>query len=179
MSDEQEDTVLSLRPHDVVVALQLAVAPTMSYGALAEAIGLSKGETHNAVKRLTAAKLLSSHTRKPNRQALLEFIVGGVPYAFAAELGPPTRGVPTAHSAPLLAAEILESDPVVWPSMEGEARGASIQPLYPGAPSTARRNPDLYELLTLVDALRIGRARERQRAKALLHDRLAAANPDG
>jgi DNA-binding Lrp family transcriptional regulator len=151
----------------------------MTYAALAAAIGLSKGEVHNAVKRLTAARLLSVDTRKPNRQALLDFIVGGVPYAFAVEPGPPTRGVPTAHSAPTLAAEILESDAVVWPSVEGESRGASIDPLYPGAPATARLNPELYNLLTLVDALRIGRARERQLAKALLHDRLSKGKLHG
>lgn len=162
----------SLRPHDVVVALQLAVTPDLPYAALSKAIGLSQGEAHNAVKRLTSARLLKADSREPNRHALLEFIVGGVPYAFAVEPGPPTRGVPTAHSAPPFSGEILESEPVVWPSMEGDTRGASIEPLYPGAPATARLNPVLYELLALVDAIRIGRARERQRAKAMLHDRL-------
>jgi hypothetical protein len=40
--------------------------------------------------------------------------------------------------------------------------------LYAGAPRTAKNNSALYELLTLVDALRIGRARERRLAKAML-----------
>jgi DNA-binding Lrp family transcriptional regulator len=173
MNGEPRSTVPSLRPHDVVVVLQLALRPQLPYAALAEAVGLSQGESHNAVKRLTAARLLRPGGRQPNRTALLEFLTSGVPYAFAAEPGPIVRGVPTAHSAPPLAAEVLDSDPVVWPSVEGQVRGASVEPLYPGAPATAQRNPDLYELLVLVDALRIGRARERQRAKAILHERLA------
>lgn len=112
--------------------------------------------------------------------ALLEFLVGGVPYAFPAEPGPETRGIPTAHSAPPLVGEIGADGAVVWPSAEGHVRGASVRPLYPGAPALARHNVRLYELLAIVDALRIGRARERQRAKALLHERLiGSSRPSG
>jgi hypothetical protein len=135
-----------------------------------------RGRAHNVVKRLIAARILQADQRKPNTIALLEFLSSGVPYAFPATLGPLTRGVPTAHSAPPLAGEILESEPVVWPSVKGHARGASVEPLYRGAPETALRNPDLYHLLALVDSLRIGRARERQRAKTMLHDRMMRAH---
>lgn len=171
--------MIRLRPHDVVVALQLALTPNLPYGALSEAVGLSRGETHNAVRRLTRAKLLSVRGREPNRHSLLEFIAAGVPYVFAVEPGPPTRGVPTAHSAPPLSSEILDSEPVVWPSVEGHVRGASIEPLFPGAPATAKLNPELYQLLALVDAMRVGRARERQKAKSILNDRLAKTRSDG
>jgi len=43
-----------------------------------------------------------------------------------------------------------------------------VVPLYAAAPTTATRNPALYRLLVLVDAVRIGRARERTRAKQRL-----------
>jgi len=165
----------TLRPHDVVVALQLALKPGMPYRALAEAVGLSQGETHNVVKRLAAARLARPDTRAVHLGGLLEFLVGGVPYAFPVEPGPETRGVPTAHTAPPLAAEFPDADPVVWPAVEGDRRGAAVEPLYAGAPATALRNPPLYALLTLVDALRVGRARERQRARVLLQESLAAA----
>ena len=39
-------------------------------------------------------------------------------------------------------------------------QGASVQPLYGSVPGAARRDAALYDLLALVDALRIGRARE-------------------
>jgi predicted transcriptional regulator len=164
-----------LRPHDVAVALQLVLSPGMPYRALAEKVGLSQGETHNAVKRLAAARLVRSDTRAVHLGALLEFLAGGVPYVFPAEPGPEARGVATAHAASPLVAEFPDADPVVWPAVDGDRRGAAVEPLYAGAPATVRRNPPLYELLTLVDALRVGRVRERQRARVLLQERLTAA----
>lgn len=47
-------------------------------------------------------------------------------------------------------------------------RGTSLTPLYPGAPELVHSAPELYRALALVDALRIGRARERSRAAELL-----------
>ena len=163
-----------LRAHDVAVALQLCLTPGLAYRALAEAVGVSQGETHNAVQRLMAARLVRSDTREVNRSQLLDFLIGGVPYAYAVSLGAETRGVPTSHAAPPLKASFPDADAVVWPSADGKVRGAAVEPLYPAAPATARHNPDLYELLALVDALRIGRARERQRARAELRERLRA-----
>lgn len=162
----------SLKPHDVAVALQLALTPAISYRALAQAVGLSQGESHNSVQRLAFARLLRPDTRTVLRGALLEFLSGGVPYAFPTEAGREARGVPTAHAGPPLAEEFPAANAVVWPDMHGTHRGASLEPLYPGATGTPQNNPELYELLTLVDALRIGRARERQRARTLLRERL-------
>ena len=164
-----------LRPHDVAVALQLVLTPGAPYRALAEAVGLSQGEAHNAVKRLTASRLVRRDDHIVNALALLEFLSGGVPYAFPAEPGAESRGVPTAHSAVSFAGYMGGDQKVVWPSPDGRMRGAAVEPLYDGAPGTATHNPRLYELLAVVDVLRIGRARERQHAKALLHERLLAA----
>ncbi|MFM7137563.1 MAG: hypothetical protein ACKO1M_10915 [Planctomycetota bacterium] len=75
--------------------------------------------------------------------------------------------MPTAHAAPPLAELIVQdNDPVpVWPDPQGEARGASFKPLYRGAPKAARADAKLYQCLSLIDALRGGRARERNLAK--------------
>ena len=48
-------------------------------------------------------------------------------------------------------------------------------PLYAGAAATATQNPALYELLALVDAIRLGRTRVRTRAKPVLRERILAA----
>lgn len=165
---------MSLKPADVAVALQLALTPDAPYRELAAAVGISHGEAHNAVRRLQAARLLRAGSRTVKTEALLEFLLGGVPYAFAATPGSDVRGVPTAHAAPPLAADFVGAEAYVWPSAEGGVRGESVEPLYPGAAHTAIANPALYELLALVDALRIGRARERQRARAHLRQRLGA-----
>jgi DNA-binding Lrp family transcriptional regulator len=168
----------SLRPHDVAVALQLLLAPGMPYRDISQAVGISQGEAHNSVRRLVASRLVRDD-RAVNANALYDFIVSGVPYAFAAMLGRESRGVPTAHSAPPFADDLLDEDSIVWPSATGQVRGASLTPLYPAAPLTARHNVPLYELLAAVDEMRIGRARERERAKAYLRDRLLSKSMRG
>ena len=55
---------------------------------------------------------------------------------------------------------------------DGQVQGAAVQPLYSSVPGAARRDPALYDLLALVDALRIGRARERSLAEKEITQRL-------
>jgi hypothetical protein len=45
-------------------------------------------------------------------------------------------------------------------------------PLDPGLPSAAKEDSQLYELVALLDALRIGRAREREMAGKMLAARI-------
>jgi hypothetical protein len=52
-----------------------------------------------------------------------------------------------------------------------------LLPLYPKLPLAAMRDPALYELLALFDALRIGQAREREMARELLEERLKRETP--
>ena len=156
---------MQLKPQDLVVAIKLAVAGDLTYDQLAASLGLSKSETHGAVKRAKAAGLLLAD-RQPNRYALLEFVLHGARYAFPAVRGRMTRGMPTAYAAPPLS-ELIQpgGDPIpVWPDAEGEARGELLKPLYRCAPAAARADPKLYECLSLIDALRGGRARERNLA---------------
>jgi hypothetical protein len=157
---------MHLKPQDLVAALKLALGPSLTYPQLAVGLSLSLSEAHGAVKRAQAAGLLLSD-RQPNRPAILEFVVHGVRYAFPPVRGGITRGMPTAHAVPPLVELIVQdNDPVpVWPDPQGEARGASFKPLYRGAPKAAREDTKLYQCLSLIDALRGGRARERKLAK--------------
>jgi hypothetical protein len=66
---------------------------------------------------------------------------------------------------------------LVWPAAEGTVRGDSLTPLYPAAVGLPTRDPALYEILTLVDAIRVGRARERALARKLLPERLLPTGP--
>ncbi len=106
--------------------------------------------------------------------ALQEFAVHGAKYAFPAKLGEMTRGIPTAFAASPIKAEMLPSDepPPVWPCPEGTLRGLALEPIYPSVPQAAMNDPALYELLALLDVLRIGRARERHLAVQLLSERI-------
>ena len=62
--------------------------------------------------------------------------------------------------------------PPVWAHAEGKVRGYAFAPLYPTVPAAALRDSRLYELLALVDAIRDGRARERNLAAKELESRL-------
>ena len=60
----------------------------------------------------------------------------------------------------------------MWAHPQGSARGPSVSPIYRTAPAAALRDPDLHRLLALLDALRMGRVRERELAGKLLSDAL-------
>ncbi|WP_156126556.1 hypothetical protein [Hymenobacter sp. DG25B] len=96
----------------------------------------------------------------------------GLPYVFPAHPGFQARGVLTGPSASFLQPQFGEGIAYVWPTADGEAWGAAVTPLYPGAPAAARQDPTLYELLALVDTIRLGRPREVKLAGGLLQQRL-------
>jgi hypothetical protein len=165
-----------LKPQDIVVLLKLAASGgEWSYPSLASALGMSASEVHSAVRRASESGLMNSATKRPNRPALVEFLAHGLRYVFPAQRGGITRGIPTAHAAPPLKDLIASGgEPApVWPDPEGEVRGEELRPLYKSAPGAARRDPALYELLALADAVRGGRARERALAIEALRRRLA------
>jgi hypothetical protein len=164
---------ITLRPSDVVVACQLALSPAAQFVPLAYSTGLSVGECHNAVRRLRIARLLLPDDRRPPTELLHQFLVHGATFAFPAMLGAPAVGVPTGISSPAFRAIAESSEGFVWPDADGTVRGQSVVPLFPAATNLPGRNPSLYDLLTIVDAIRIGSARIRKIAADLLTDRLS------
>jgi hypothetical protein len=168
---------VSLKPQDILVVLKLMARPDAdwSYPKLAVDLAMSASEVHSSVRRATRSGLLQDNDRHtPNRKALLEFLVHGIKYVFPAERGGLTRGLPTAHAAPPLREHFAASDepPPVWADPEGTVRGEELEPLYRSVPKAARNDERLYELLALVDAIRGGRARERELAVKELRSRL-------
>ena len=140
---------------------------------------MSASEVHAAVKRAQASRLLGGPELggRPNLSAIEEFLIHGLQYAFPAERGEPTRGVPTSYAAEPLRHLIVQGDepPPVWPYRTGSKRGIAFEPLYRQAAKAALHDPGLYELLALTDALRDGRARERKMAAEILFSRLRRA----
>jgi len=81
--------------------------------------------------------------------------------------------MPTAWAAPPLLQRIAaSSNPPVWPDASGTTHGIALAPLHPSVPDAARGDDRLWELLALVDAIRIGNARERSIAGDELKKRL-------
>jgi hypothetical protein len=150
------------------------------YSIVANDLGLSPSEVHGAIKRLQRSRLLhgSEMKDKPNISALEEFLLHSLKYAFPAERGEVTRGVPTSYAAEPLRSEISPSNdlPPVWPWPDGDTRGVGLELLYKSAPRAALRDPVLYEFLALADALRDARARERNLAERDLVKRLRAVH---
>lgn len=166
----------SLRPQDVLVLAKLLAyggqRPPMAQMGLD--LGLSSSEVHAALKRLEQARLLTKGPvgSRPLLHAVEEFLVHAVKYAFPAKRGEVTRGTPTSHAAPPLSEHLTSSDlPPVWPHSHG-VQGVALEPLYRTVPAAALRDPALYELLALIDAVREGRTRERQLAEEELRKRI-------
>ncbi len=170
-----------LKPQDVLVVLKLVAMGQQPwfYAWLAVQLGMSPSQLHAAVKRALAARLAvhKGDVIVANVRNLEEFLVHGLKYVFVPERGELTRGIPTAHAAPPLDKHFALSGepPPVWPDAKGEVRGEAFLPLYKLAPQAALSDPNLYEFLVLVDAIRGGRARERQIAISELKKRLAAS----
>lgn len=164
------------KPQDVVVALKLCLhGARQSYADLGKELGMSASEVHAAVVRLGDARLIDPETKEIRRETLRNFLVHGVPHSFPAKTKEMTRGMPTAWAAPALSNRFGHSEqlPPVWADPEGRIQGMSVQPLYRSVPGAARRDPELYDLLALVDTLRIGRARERNMAEQEISQRLS------
>jgi len=164
-----------LKPQDIVILLKLfSVQEESRLVDIASDLGLSQSEVSEGIKRLHKAKLLSSNKREPLRANTLEFLLSGLKYAFPASLGAVARGVATAHSAPPLSSSIVSSEQerYVWADPMGKDRGQTIVPLYPSVPVAVLKDLALYELLALVDAIRIGRSRERKIAERELTKRI-------
>src|SRR3546814_16215338 len=74
----------------------------------------------------------------------------------------------TLFRSPILANYFLSEAMYVWLSQKGKVRGQAITPLYPKAVLVALGDGTLYEMLALIDAIRAGRTREKQKALELL-----------
>lgn len=163
---------------DLLVLLKLisSAEPSLPVRELANSIGaVSKSAVDVALQRLKAHSLLREGAggRQVNRLAAREVFEKAIQWIAPAVVGPFELGLPTAHAASPLADKLRsDADPVVMPIAEGPCRGRSVTPLHPAAPAAARRDPKLHELLSIVDALRIGGARDREVAAFELRSRV-------
>lgn len=163
-----------MRPHDVVILLKIAALKNTPWLAkeLAQSLNISASEVSESLNRSKLAGLISGDKKRVMKNNLLEFLEHGLRYVFPAKPGAIQRGMLTAHSAPPLNDSIAAEEPYVWPWAEGQARGQAIEPLHPGVPGACIKDPLLYELLALTDALRLGRVREKEQALEALRQHI-------
>jgi len=168
-----------LKPQDILVLLKLVTVANKgwAYNKLAVELDMSSSEVHAACKRALSASLATQRDGviMPNIRNLEEFIISGLKYVYYPVRSEMVRGMPTAHAAPPLL-ELFVGDqepPPVWPDPAGSVRGMAFKPLYKSVPNAAKLDKELYEMLVLVDAIRGGRARERNIAIELIRKRFA------
>ncbi len=163
-----------MRPHDIVVLLKIAAKGKQTWYMkdLSYELGISASEISESIHRSVIAGLISTDKKRLMKHAVLDFLEHGLRYVYPQSPGAMVRGVETAHSAPPLTDQIDSSELYVWPYANGDVRGQAIEPLHPKVPEASQKDQKLYELLSLCDALRVGRAREKKIAMEELRNRI-------
>ena len=144
---------------------------------LAAELRFPPAAVQRSLTRLGETPVYEPKRRRISRSAAMELLEHALPFLAPARLGGPTRGVRTAWAAPVLSGRFGPTDdlPPVWPSPEGEARGLTVDPLHAAAVALATSDPWMYEMLALIDGIRLGDARVRGVARELLRERLEQA----
>jgi len=167
----------NLKPQDIVILLKIIALGEKPWfhHTIAQELGISQSEVSQSLNRTKYAGLLDEARKNVNKIAFTEFIIHGVAYAFPQQPGALVRGVLTAHAAEPLNNIIKANEKYVWPYAKGLDRGQAVEPLYNTVVEASTKDRDLYELLTLVDAIRVGRVREKEIAKKELEKRILNA----
>lgn len=145
---------------------------------LEETTGISKSQINLALNRCLDVGLAKKDRQlgvpRTNTKALYNFIVHGLKYVFPAKPGELTRGIATAFAAPVLNDKLMSAGELVlvWPDAKGSIKGQAVEPLFKSAVYAVRHDSEMYALLALVDAIRMGLPREANLAADLLKKKL-------
>lgn len=144
------------------------VAPETMAVELSWLLQLPVSELESSLERLLRSGLISMSSRfglRIHRSAMSGIACHALRYFFPVK--PCYRriglGMPTAHSGPALSKRLYSAGdhPAIWICEEGQVEGYSIDPIHPLAPKAAVADPIFHALLSIVDSLRVGGARER------------------
>jgi hypothetical protein len=166
-----------MRPQDIVVLLKIVAIGHNEWlnADIAKSLEISASEISEVLNRCKIAGLIDSKKRKVNVNSFIEFLIYGLKYVFPTQPGSIARGIPTAHSAPPIVEHISSNELYVWPYAKGTHRGQTIEPLYKTLPQVALGDQLFYELLVIVDTIRVGRVREIKIAIEELNKRVSHA----
>jgi len=160
----------ALKPQDVLVACQLAILgdkiPTQAW--LGETLRLSPSTVFESMKSLRKAKLLLSSEKsiKVDLKRLLLFLIHGVPVVYYPQKTEIVRGIATGIFSSTFRSRFTgdKDVPTVWPYTKGKETGEGLVPLYPSIPMACSNNSALCDVMSTIEVLRIGRAREKEAA---------------
>ncbi|MFC2112260.1 hypothetical protein ACFLTA_03250 [Bacteroidota bacterium] len=151
-----------MRPQDIVILMKIIALEHDNWRNLdlAHSLHISASEVSEALNRCKIAGLIDHRKRNIHPNALKEFLIYGLKYVFPAEPGGIVKGIPTAHSANPIKKNFMSDSIYVWSHEKGNAMGQAIEPLYSTVPGVVYEDEKFYELMVIIDTIRIGRARE-------------------
>ncbi|HEV2998621.1 MAG TPA: hypothetical protein VGX16_05895 [Solirubrobacteraceae bacterium] len=165
-----------LRGVDILVLLELLRHPVGDWTvrSLAERLHLPSASVQRSLERLGATPAFDMGRRRVSLDGSRDLFEHALRFIAPVIRGGETRGLATAWAVPPLSEHLAAVDelPPVWPDPLGEERGLEVAPLHPAVVSLARADLEMYELLALVDALRVGDVRTRGLAAELLRERI-------
>jgi len=162
-----------MRPHDIVVLLKMiATQQDMLFKDLSQELFISPSEISESLQRSRSAGLINYSKNQVNRQSLFEFLEFGFKYVFPAQLGTINIGIPTSTGHEFMRRHFSLEAYYVWPDFNGTQKGTSVEPLYSNQVKAIQKDPLLYEMLALMDVLRLEKVREVNYAKEQLRKRI-------
>lgn len=147
-----------IRPQDIVILLKIISLGNKDWFLkdLSNQLNISNSEVSESLNRSVIGGLLEGDKKTVRKKQLLDFLVYGLRHVFPVVNGSLVRGLPTAYSAPILEDKFVIDAPYVWSSGGYRTKGIAIKPLYHSVPQSCETDENLYDLLALTDALRIG-----------------------
>lgn len=166
MELKSQDSLLALKYWSLQQSNEAA-----SVRGIAESIGISPSEISKGSKRLIASRLVVERSGRifAESGALLEWLCFGVRYAYPVEIVGYGRGMATSWNCPILDSDMTPpSPPLVWPVPGGEIEGVLVKPFHESIPMAASHDALLYRAMSLIEAIRGGKPRELDIARALI-----------
>jgi len=174
---------MQLKAHDTAVALKygcLAMqkqkrgfGERVSVRFLADSLGISPGEISKSNRRLIKAKLIApgidANEYDTVTRNMREWLCFGIQYSILVEAQGLGSGLVTSWSNPRIKSEFIPREvPHVWIFPGGDTYGEGISPLYPKAPAASYEDENMHHILSLIDAIRLGKPRELDIARKLI-----------
>jgi hypothetical protein len=149
-----------LKPQDIMLMMKLLVEPDLPQNVLANELSISTAEVSHGLKRLKVSQLMLE-SGPVNKSAAIELLLHAIKYFFPPEFGTISAGIPTSYAKPgFKFVRYNNADIYVWPHPEGTRKGICLRPIHPSLPQACLKDDNLYTLASLVEMVRMGRARE-------------------
>jgi hypothetical protein len=163
----------SIRSQDILLLCKLIVLENPEQSRqkdLASSLCINQSEVSTGLERLAKSHLIDLESRCPSKMEVYRFLEGAIQYFFPAEYTEYTIGMPTSIFVEPLKSKILEKGiPLVWPDSSGKTKGLGLVPLYESVPEACKSDEKLYQLVSVIDALRSKKsARLREEAQFII-----------